>query len=693
MGGSGPAYGAMGNMSAAKKRSIDTFLQDVEQDYHDAPSKRPYCPESLSSRVTDWLSQLPPESALEDEVELDGETGDEAEVDPDTMHLPKKDKGKSKGKTGGSATGGLATPSLASASGASRPPTAIGSYQESTSTGRLVERGDYRVVNLKQNGIHILTLEDEQPIPANVSAACNTIGKPRTSPEPTPDEARRQRRYLTSLQTHGASEGEVEDWLKRNVFPGADDVCESGLIVRPKPTFQNCIPSLTTPNKIPKPIPDLVYGYTTKAEYTKFSDSQLIAGQTMDPPMGKVVGTGDLSFPFFVIEFKGVGPSNGNPWVASNQCAGGSAACVETAERLNRLLQQYPAAKTLDNISFSIGMDQDIARLFVSWSSRDLEYYLRDARPVFDLRSTEQYLLFRRYVKNILDWGKGPRLQEIQDAFDFILEEERKKASDQARQRPAPSASGSDSGKRAYLAQSGNSASGGSSVKGGGPTKGSVAPGRSSSRTQSNRSDRPPQVGYRSTSAASAASGSKSYQSGSYPAPRSDSGLGPADGQDRRSRPPPPPPESRSGSTPSRSSNDTGRQAPIPPRPSGSGSYASGGSRSGSAGGQDMSSRPPPPQTGGRPGSTPSRSSHDDGRHAPRHRGPAILDPKQQPKPRNRSGGYDDGQRVPPPTRSSGSSAPRLDNSGQKPNATSRDPNYRGDSSFRNQFPDDYDRR
>ncbi|KAK8010153.1 hypothetical protein PG990_009118 [Apiospora arundinis] len=60
MGGSGPAYGAMGNMSAAKKRSIDTFLQDVEQDYHDAPSKRPYCPESLSSRVTDWLSQLPP---------------------------------------------------------------------------------------------------------------------------------------------------------------------------------------------------------------------------------------------------------------------------------------------------------------------------------------------------------------------------------------------------------------------------------------------------------------------------------------------------------------------------------------------------------------------------------------------------------------------------------------------------------
>ncbi|KAK7926785.1 hypothetical protein PG985_003783 [Apiospora marii] len=546
------------NMTMNRRRSLDTFLSDAARSDHDTPSKRAcYCSESLSSRVTDWLSQLPPDSPS----------------DPDMFGKLKRDKGKGKSKSdGSSAAGGYDTPAQSAqsaqsapsvVSGVSRPPTvaSTGTYQSSSSTGRQVERQDYRRVNLMENGIEMLPRKT--PLPAHVSALCNTIGKPRTSPEPTPEEAEQEMAFLQSLQFHGATEAEVEDHYKDDLFPGGKRVCKDGLAFRAKPTFQHCIPSGPSPNKVSKPIPDLVYGYTTKPEFTKFSESDRVAGQKLTPPMGEIASSGDLSFPFFVIEFKGAGPVNGNPWVATNQCLGGSATCVETAERLNRLLRQYPNAKTVDNTTFSIAMDQGMASLYVSWSSDKLKYYMRDVDYRFDLENPEKYVLFRRYVKNILDWGKGPRLREIQEAFDFLLEEDRKRASAQARQRPPPSTSGTPSSKRPAISQAGSP---------------SVASRVSSSRTQSDRNDRPArtgplptrQPGYQSPSAASDA---RSYQSGSYAGgggSRASSGAGSRVGRDRSPRPP----ESRPGNAQSRppaGPGHDGRHAPPPPqRPSGS---------------------------------------------------------------------------------------------------------------------------
>lgn len=485
-------------MAMKRRRSLDTFSWEAERGDHDTPSKRPcYCSESLSSRVTDWLSQLPPDSPS----------------DPDMFGKLKRDKGKGKGKSdGSSAAGGYDTPAQSAPSaasvmsGVSRPPTvaSTGTHQSSASTGRQVERQDYRRVNLMENGIEMLPRKT--PLPAHVSTLCNTIGKPRTSPEPTPEEAEQEMAFLQSLQFHGATEAEVEDHDKDDLFPGGKRVCKDGLAFRAKPTFQHCIPGGPSPNKVSKPIPDLVYGYTTKPGFMKFTESQRLAGQKLNPPLGEIASSGDLSFPFFVIEFKGAGPVNGNPWVATNQCLGGSATCVETAERLNRLLRQYPNAKTVDNTTFSIAMDQGMASLYVSWSSEQPKYYTRDVDYRFDLENPEKYVLFRRYVKNILDWGKGPRLREIQEAFDFLLEEDRKRASAQARQRPPPSTGGPPSSKRPATGQSGSP---------------SVASRVSSSRTQSDRNDRPApagplparQPGYQSPSVASDA---RSYQSGSY---------------------------------------------------------------------------------------------------------------------------------------------------------------------------------
>jgi hypothetical protein len=57
----------------------------------------------------------------------------------------------------------------------------------------------------------------------------------------------------------------------------------------------------------------------------------------------------------------------------------------------------------------------------------------------FLLQDPEHYLKFRKYVRNIIDWGKDKRLKEIRKSLDSLLEENRKIASQLAKSRPPPS--------------------------------------------------------------------------------------------------------------------------------------------------------------------------------------------------------------------------------------------------------------
>jgi hypothetical protein len=46
---------------------------------------------------------------------------------------------------------------------------------------------------------------------------------------------------------------------------------------------------------------------------------------------------------------------------------------------------------------------------------------------------------FRKYVRNIIDWGKGKRLEQIRESLDNLLEESRKRTSEAAKSRPQSS--------------------------------------------------------------------------------------------------------------------------------------------------------------------------------------------------------------------------------------------------------------
>jgi hypothetical protein len=70
-----------------------------------------------------------------------------------------------------------------------------------------------------------------------------------------------------------------------------------------------------------------------------------------------VANSQGLVYPFFVIEFRGDGPSGtGSLWVATNQCLGASASCVNMAEHLNHQLKQCQSRNVEPIDSASIAM-------------------------------------------------------------------------------------------------------------------------------------------------------------------------------------------------------------------------------------------------------------------------------------------------------------------------------------------------
>ncbi|KAG9234214.1 hypothetical protein BJ875DRAFT_534914 [Amylocarpus encephaloides] len=117
--------------------------------------------------------------------------------------------------------------------------------------------------------------------------------------------------------------------------------------------------------------------------------------------------------------------------VATNQCLGGSTSCVNIAERLNRQLRRYKRNKVqpINSAASSIVMNGTEVRLYISWKHDELKNYTRKVDS-FLLQKPKDYVEFRKYVLNIIDWGK-----------DDLLEENRKIASQQAKSRPPPPSS------------------------------------------------------------------------------------------------------------------------------------------------------------------------------------------------------------------------------------------------------------
>ncbi|PQE27221.1 hypothetical protein CJF32_00000196 [Rutstroemia sp. NJR-2017a WRK4] len=297
----------------------------------------------------------------------------------------------------------------------------------SSAKSRLVSLSNYRSLNLYVNRIHVRKAFEE--FPEHISNLIHKARRDRESPGPSLDQIRLDA-DLQRMEEEIVAESTIQFYFMSKVFPGTD-----GYVQR----FDNininrhCVPEINPQCKLSTPNPDMIYGYPTAAFNQQLA--QLISFSDM-----LNTGASNVILPFFATEFKSCdGTSPGSLWVASNQCVGDSVACVNLLERVNDRLKLIndEHVQLLETAAFSIAMSGTEARLYVTWKQDD-SYYMQKVRG-FLLQDPEHYQLFYKYVHNIVDWGRGERLDDIRKAFDCLQEFDRAQASREAKARTPPS--------------------------------------------------------------------------------------------------------------------------------------------------------------------------------------------------------------------------------------------------------------
>lgn len=299
-----------------------------------------------------------------------------------------------------------------------------------TSASRLIEGPTYRRSNLAVNNIY---LQDSlEQAPEHITDLINHVRNDRGSPGPSPDEVR-QDGELRRLR-RGAMESEIETYLKDKMFPKprADDILDRADNL---PMLKHTVPSTGARLKVSNPVPDILYGYNYEGAFPQ--QQAEISSMELDPTANS---QGSL-YPFLVIEIKGDGPNSvGSIWAATNQCLGGSAACINIAEDLNRRLTNCESdeVRPFRSAVFSIAMRGTEARLYISWKHNELAYHTANVGD-FLLQDPQHHLEFRKYVLNIFDWGRDERHKEIQNSLDSLQEYSRLGNSEAAKARSPPS--------------------------------------------------------------------------------------------------------------------------------------------------------------------------------------------------------------------------------------------------------------
>ncbi|KAK7941348.1 uncharacterized protein PG986_013735 [Apiospora aurea] len=370
-------------------------------------AKRRFRPESVSSRVTDWIRQSStdiPETALP--LPNQDYTSPEIESSVPVEILDGSQRSY--------------TP-LSRSMTPSRTPTA-------SSRRRLVERSDYRTMNLEINGIHLSFKGEGPAVPKPVIVACKRIQSALSSPRPLPKPMQETLQELKNMrkQAQGPLESKIDNLFQESVFPTLRRSHAMGLERQAYVSFtRGCVPGANHPTRpVSVPKPDLVYGYTSSGPGVHFSDAQKLAGSTMSPSMGRASET-ELAFPFFIIEYKS---DQGSHSVAENQCLGGSATCVAIINGLNDMLKKCDVIRRVNTTAFSFVIDHRGAESYVSWMGEDEEEYRMQPLSEFRFIKGGQSELgeFATCVRNIINWGKGARLREIKWALDAIGEKDRK---------------------------------------------------------------------------------------------------------------------------------------------------------------------------------------------------------------------------------------------------------------------------
>ncbi|KAF2971175.1 hypothetical protein GQX73_g2381 [Xylaria multiplex] len=277
---------------------------------------------------------------------------------------------------------------------------------------KLVSTPLYRDQNLAANNIYLRHPCDAH-IPQHIASIIRIVRQGRGSPDPSYQEIK-QRRDLHDLKM-GAVKADVEQYFRMHIFPSPDS---AGTFRRSdrQPMHRTVIPHARhTRIRVEPPTPDILYGYRHHA-FSKEQQAQLL---TVNNHRANHQG---LIYPFFFIVFKADGPSGARSlWTATNECLAGSAGCINMIECLNKEVSKRKGDRNgphTESAAFSISMSGTEARLHVSWK-QDKEYHMVDLDSYL-LQKPRDYIEFGKCVRNIIDWGKGQRLDNIRAAIEAL---------------------------------------------------------------------------------------------------------------------------------------------------------------------------------------------------------------------------------------------------------------------------------
>lgn len=197
---------------------------------------------------------------------------------------------------------------------------------------------------------------------------------------------------------------------------------------------RSTIPCSDRSHRISGPVPAMLYGYNGDVAFPNQKRKLTALGTALK------ANDAALLLPFLSVELVGEGDPRRNLWIATNQCLGTSAASINICRRfcsqVNRPESSEVARLAMSPV-FPIAMSATEARLYVSWldgghndDGDDLggeERYYTQQIECFALQRAEHFIELRKYVRNILDWGRTQRLGDSRLALDFVPLPDRKR--------------------------------------------------------------------------------------------------------------------------------------------------------------------------------------------------------------------------------------------------------------------------
>ena len=199
----------------------------------------------------------------------------------------------------------VSSPGLTSAGAVPIPTnsTPIGSpntgVRSPTTTGSLVEQAQYETLHLASNNIVYRDRRDSFPTP--ISTLIGKIESDRGLPDISIQDVDADN-TLAALE-RGAGEPEVEQYIQNTLvtLPSRNDILKRSDKI---PMARRLIPNTGTAFRVSGPVPDVLLGYNDGGAFTPLQRRKLAL-------MGLASANNDgICLPFFIVEFKGDGPSS-----------------------------------------------------------------------------------------------------------------------------------------------------------------------------------------------------------------------------------------------------------------------------------------------------------------------------------------------------------------------------------------------